>query len=173
MHITTCEFQKADPTQFLNVSNHADVMAPRDENGEIPYSTFARLAESSSLIDKGTLIDATTYRGISVAGISYNGSAPDLGAYESNYGASSIGAIKQTSQGTLHLRQTESGLVILTLDAAPTTDAYQASFFDLSGRWLGQHAFVGNCTTLRLPHSTSIISVKGNNYHATAKVAGR
>ena len=173
MHITTCEFQKADPTQFLNVSNHADVMAPRDENGEIPYSTFARLVEGSSLIDKGTLIDATTYRGISVADISYNGSAPDLGAYESNYGASSIGAIKQTSQGTLHLRQTESGLVILTLDAAPTTDAYQASFFDLSGRWLGQHAFVGNCTMLRLPHSTSIISVKGNNYHATAKVAGR
>lgn len=173
MHITTCEFQKADPTQFLSIDNHAEVMAPRDEKDEIPYSTFARLAEGSFLIDKGTLIDSSTYRGIKVAGISYSGSAPDLGAYESDYSSTGIEQVKQNSTGTLHFRQTESGLVIMTLDSPRTTETYQVLCFDVSGRLLGQHTFVGNSTALRLPHSTAIVRVSGNGYNATAKIAGR
>ena len=173
MSIITSEFQKADPTQFLDVTNHAEVMAPRDEQGEIPYSTFARLAEGSSLIDKGTTIDPTTYRGINVAGISYKGSAPDLGAYESDYGTTAIQQISQTGKGVLHFTPSQSGLVVLTVDAPRPTNSYQASLFDATGRLLGQHSFQGNSTAIRLPHSTSIVNVRGNGINASVKVVSK
>lgn len=45
--------------------------AERDENGYLPENAFVRLVPGSDLIDAGEYV-----------GFSYNGSAPDLGAYE-------------------------------------------------------------------------------------------
>lgn len=53
----------------LNVNQY---LADRDENGNLPDFTCLHLKSTSSLIDKGIVI----------TGISYNGNAPDLGAYE-------------------------------------------------------------------------------------------
>ena len=155
------------------IDSHREESPLRQADDALPETTFAHLPEGSSFIDKGIAIDATNYRGINVAGISYEGQAPDLGAYESNYHSTAVKLVKQSSQGTLRFCQTASGLVILTLDTARTTDTYQASFFDATGRLLGQHTFQGNSTALRLPYSTTIVRVKGNNYNATAKVVCR
>ena len=171
--VVNCEFRYASPDQFLDVDNHAELTAPRQADDALPETTFAHLPEGSSFIDKGIGIEATNYRGINVAGISYEGQTPDLGAYESNYNSTAVKLVKQSSQGTLRFCQTASGLVILTLDTTRTTDTYHASFFDAAGRLLGQHAFQGNSTALRLPHSTTIVRVKGNNYNATAKIISR
>jgi len=56
---------------FVSVST-TGMDGPRNEDGSLPYLPFLRLHESSDLIDAGVDI-----------GYSYNGSAPDLGAYES------------------------------------------------------------------------------------------
>jgi len=48
--------------------------APRQADGSLPANNFMRLASGSDLIDKGIDI-----------GYPYNGSAPDLGCFESNY----------------------------------------------------------------------------------------
>jgi hypothetical protein len=47
--------------------------APRNEDGSLPNNGFARLVNSSDLIDKGVNV-----------GLPYLGAAPDLGAYEQN-----------------------------------------------------------------------------------------
>lgn len=53
----------------LNVDQY---LADRDENGNLPTFTCLHLKSTSSLIDKGVILE----------GISYTGDAPDLGAYE-------------------------------------------------------------------------------------------
>jgi len=46
-------------------------MGPRSPDGSLPILEFLRLRDGSQLIDRGTDV-----------GLPYNGSAPDLGAYE-------------------------------------------------------------------------------------------
>lgn len=56
---------------FVSIST-TGMDGERNEDGSLPYLPFLRLHESSDLIDRGVDV-----------GYSYNGSAPDLGAYES------------------------------------------------------------------------------------------
>jgi hypothetical protein len=49
-------------------------MRPRKANGSLPDVQFGHLAPGSGLIDKGVNV-----------GLPYNGAAPDLGPFESNY----------------------------------------------------------------------------------------
>ncbi len=58
---------------FLSI-NSSDAYGPRKADGSLPDITYMNLAQGSQLIDAGTNV-----------GIPFNGSAPDLGAFESNY----------------------------------------------------------------------------------------
>ena len=118
--VVSCEFQKADPTQFTSITNDEELIAERQENGELPETTFAHLRDGSFLIDKGVAIDATDYRGIQVSGISYADEAPDLGAYEAGNITSDIERV-ETSDKNIGVLQTESGLTLLTLGGQTTT----------------------------------------------------
>jgi hypothetical protein len=60
--VSAADFQSLDPALAL---------APRNADYSLPNNAFARLAAGSGLIDKGLYV-----------GQPYNGSAPDLGAYE-------------------------------------------------------------------------------------------
>lgn len=60
---------------FLSI-DQALLTAPRQADGSLPSNNFMKLASGSDLIDKGLNI-----------GFSYNGAAPDLGCFESNYTA--------------------------------------------------------------------------------------
>ena len=57
---------------FVSV-NHSLLLTARQADGSLPVTDFLKLASSSDLLNSGTVIP----------GIPYNGSAPDLGAYES------------------------------------------------------------------------------------------
>ncbi|MBQ9296365.1 MAG: glycosyltransferase [Paludibacteraceae bacterium] len=57
-------------SDFLSLDT-TQILAPRAEDGSLAEGTFMRLAEGSKLIDAGTDIN-----------LGYNGSAPDLGCYE-------------------------------------------------------------------------------------------
>ncbi|MBC8005953.1 MAG: right-handed parallel beta-helix repeat-containing protein [Verrucomicrobia bacterium] len=50
------------------------VDGPRQKDGSLPELDFLKLAKGSDLINRGTTV-----------GLPYNGSAPDIGAYESDY----------------------------------------------------------------------------------------
>ncbi|HNU15957.1 MAG TPA: PKD domain-containing protein, partial [Chitinophagaceae bacterium] len=63
-NVTAADFQSLDSTQLLNA---------RQTDGSLPDISFLHLAPGSALIDSGMVV-----------GIPYFGSAPDLGAFETN-----------------------------------------------------------------------------------------
>ena len=158
MSVVTCEFQKAAPSQFIDVINDEQVIAERDEDGNLPETTFAHLGENSFLIDAGTKVDATTYRGIEVNGIDFEGAAPDLGAYEyDGEMTNGVGrlSLSQGNNPKAHLMQTRGRLLLVTLDGAESTALHTATLYDASGRKLGVRQFHGRTTAIPLPHGVS------------------
>lgn len=180
---TTCEFQKAYPEYFISVTNHEELIGERDENGEIPYTTFAKLKDepSNPLIAAGTPITETTYRGIDLAAIRdrFNidmsaAARPSLGAYEVDSNApTGIGRIDYTeSDGkAVRLLQCQSGMVIISVNGAKASDEFNVTAFDATGKTLGQHKF--NATsTIFLPNVKGVIILKvtGNGINESIKV---
>ena len=160
LSIVNCEFQKADPTQFLDVTNHEELIAARQADDELPVTTFAHLTDGSFLIDAGIAVSASDYRGISVAGISYAGTAPDLGAYEHGNVTTGIGRIKAQDVKGISVRQTENGLVLLTVNGESSGQSHCVKAYDSCGRLIGQHCFYGATTALRLPLTNGVIILK-------------
>ena len=62
--VTAADFESIDYNQLIN---------PRKTDGSLPTVTFFKLKPGSGMIDKGVNV-----------GLPFNGSAPDLGAFESN-----------------------------------------------------------------------------------------
>jgi hypothetical protein len=177
--VVCCEFQKASPDQFVDVTNDAELTAPRDEDGELPEMSFAHLREGSFLIDAGAIVEPANYRGIEVAGITYEGEAPDLGAFEYN-GPVTTGirlVSQQCTEGSLRLIQTQGGIVLLTVDGGDGSDRYQATLYDASGRMLGRHKFCTATTAIRLPSAANglvVLKVEGSKgYRAAVKAMVR
>ena len=169
----------AFPELFVDVTNHEELVAQRDEDGNLPETTFAHLKETSqSLIDKGTKIDATNYRGIDINGIEYEGEAPDLGAFEYEDEISSAIRIvsQESATGGVRLFQTKGGMVVITVDA-PASGCYTAVLCDAAGRTLGTHAFRGQTTAVRMPRGANgmvVLKVTGDSgFSAAAKAIVR
>jgi hypothetical protein len=190
--VTNCEFQKAHPDFFVSVENHEDLVAPRDEDGNLPEVTFAHIKADAShkmydgttktsedlLIDKGVKIDATTYRGIAINGIEYEGEAPDLGAYEFGGSFSDVKLVKQVSQDkSIRLFQAQNGVLFVTVNDTAQCRDYALALYDASGRQLGQHSFNGTTTAIRLPMGAKgmvVVRVDGSNgFVGTAKAIVR
>lgn len=180
---TTCEFQKAYPEYFIDVTNHAELIGERDDDGEIPYTTFAKLKDdpTNPLIAAGTPITATSYRGIDLAAIRdrFNidmsaAAKPSLGAYEVDSNApTGIGRIEYTESNgkAVRLLQCQSGMVIISVNGAKAADEFQVTAFDVTGKTLGQHKF--NATsTMFLPNVQGVIILKvtGNGVNESIKV---
>ncbi len=171
--VTNCEFHKADPTQFVDIANHADLIAPRGDDGQLPETSFAHLREGSALIDAGVAVAAGTYRGLQVAGIDYNGAAPDLGAYESAYGTDGIAAVaSKCDNGSLGLKITEGGVLLVTANG--TTNAKQLRLYlhDAAGRLIAARQFAGRTTAIPLNNRNGmvVVTVAGDGYRASGKV---
>lgn len=173
--VTTSEFHKAAPEQFVDVTNHEELIAPRDADGNLPETTFAHLKEGSFLIDAGTKIDATNYRGIAVNGIEFAGKAPDLGAYEYNGSQSNgIRIVSQESQDkSIRLFQAQNGVLFVTVNDPAQGRDYTLNLYDTAGRLLGYHQFNGATTAIRLPLGTNgmvVVKVEGTNgFNGNAK----
>ena len=107
----------ADHTaQFLSLSE-ADAKAPRNPDGSLPENNFCRLVEGSIFIDKGEVTEGfvpvrfmsreeAEKHGLELVTadavtIEHNGSAPDLGAFES--GVASTGRLYVVSGATEQL----------------------------------------------------------------------
>ena len=179
--VTTCEFHKAHPDFFENISNHEELIGERDEDGNLPETTFAHIKAGAShtykdnssatsetlLIDKGTKVEATTYRGIAVNGIEFEGEAPDLGAFEYGGEFTDIKLVKQESQDkSIRLFQAQNGVLFVTVNDAAQCRDYSLNLFDASGRILGQHQFNGTTTAIRLPMGANglvVVRVEGVN----------
>lgn len=179
--VTNCEFQKAHPDFFVDVTNHEELIADRDEDGNLPETTFAHIKGGAShkmydgttvtseqlLIDKGAKVDATTYRGIAINGIEYVGEAPDLGAYEYDGELTAVKLVKQDSaDSSISLFQAQNGLLFVTVNDPAKARDYSLNLFDVTGKLIGQHSFNGATTAINLPQGANgivVIKVQGSN----------
>ena len=82
------------------------ILAPRHADGTLAETALLRLkSTASNLIDKGKIIDKTLFSGDGIADyVTHNGSAPDLGCYETAGDASAISGIT-TDTGELNPHQ--------------------------------------------------------------------
>ena len=174
--LINCEFQSAFPEYFVDLTNDEELITPRDEDGNIPETTFAHLREDSPLIDAGVIVEPSNYRGIEVNGISYVGEAPDLGAFEyDNEFISGVKSVKiDSSDNGLSLFTSQNGIIFVTVKEASGLDSYKASVYDLTGRMIHCQEFNGHTTAIKLKGQSSrgmvIILVEGgNNFKAAAK----
>ena len=173
--ILTSEFRYASPDQFVDTENHAELIAPRQADGSLPETTFAHLKDNATFIDKGTIVEATNYRGINVNAVNYNGEAPDLGAYEYGNSPSAIQEIYDIHLSpAIRLQQTMGGLVIISLGARSNQGPFDLTLTDLNGHQLKRHTFTGTTTAISLPLKVKgvlIISIKGKEgFSAVAKM---
>lgn len=181
MTITNCEFQRAHPDFFESVTNHEELIGPRDEDGNIPETTFAHIKAGAShkmydgttmtseqlLIDQGADVPATTYRGIAINGIEFEGAAPDLGAFEFGASYTDVKLVQQESQDkSISLFQAQNGLLFVTVNDPAKARDYTLNLFDATGKLLGQHSFNGATTAIRIPAGANglvIVKVQGTN----------
>jgi len=175
--IDHCEFQKADPTQFADISNHAELIAPRGDDGELPSTLFARPVKGSFLVDAGVLVEPTLYRSIEVGGIDYLGAAPDLGAYEYDGGETAVGHLAggQASADGIRIRQLAGGQLLLTTDDDASLGEMCLRVHDAAGRLLLTHHFAGGTTVVGMPRVAGLLlfSVEGQGYSRTLKATVR
>lgn len=174
---------KAAPSEFQDVTNWSSVIAPRNEDGSIPQFSFAHLTSNSKYIDAGTAVaeDNTTYsnwagtgfaaaRAVPLPQITYAGTAPDLGAFETVAQdkevvpgtTTGIGFIEsvQNNGGRVKLIQAFNGMVILSLEGGEASEEYTINAFDAAGKTIGQHKFYGTNTSIFLPNIKGIIILK-------------
>ena len=90
-------FSKSTTSKEILYFDTTGAAGARGLDGSLPVLNFMRpntaAAKPFTIIDKGTALDTVDYHG--TIGIPYNGAAPDLGCYESNYGI--VTPIKLTS----------------------------------------------------------------------------
>ena len=106
-------------------------------------------------------------------GIKYNGSAPDLGYYESENAQSGIGTITSaTASSRLSLVQAHCGLVIIQVDNVLSTDELTLNVYDMEGRVVAARQFNGSTTSINLPavNGILIINVTGRDLNESVKV---
>ncbi len=72
----------------------SQLAAPRQADGSLPVITLVRPVPGGRLVDKGVIL--TNYNGWVISGETYNGSAPDLGAFETVAGAPPVAAFTGT-----------------------------------------------------------------------------
>lgn len=113
------------------------VLTPRNKDNSLQETNLLRLKQGSTLIDKGAIID----------GVEYNGAAPDLGCFETDYTATAIADIPVS---------TNSG-------------SGRVNIFDESGRMVAMSAD-GDNVLKDLPHGIYIICSADNNKVMSKKI---
>lgn len=196
---------KCAPENFQNMQQPDEIIGPRQDDGSLPEILYAHIdtERGAALIDAGVQVEADTEKyaaaGLTVPAIEHSGSAPDLGAYETDFlladatlpvepvslnpdddtpSAVSTARLADSPQSSnaLTLRQTRDGLLLVTLrDVKART--FTATLHDANGRLLATRTFGAPSTALRLPQQlrgTVIVRVETDNGHrAVAKTVLR
>jgi hypothetical protein len=145
------------------------VSGPRQTDGSLPVLNFMHLASSSSLIDAGVDV-----------GLPYNGSAPDLGCFETS-GITGITTGSATEINDFQLAQNypnpfnPSTVISYSL---PVSGSVSLKVFDVLGReaatLVNEQKFAGTYTaTFNAAHLSSGVyfyQLKTGNYTATKKL---
>lgn len=170
--LVTCDLNTL-PADYRSV-NVDEALAARNADGTLPVIDFLRPTEGNKkFIDLGTPVSPYAGESRWSEGIKYNGSAPDLGYYESENAQSGIGTITSvTASSRLSLVQAHCGLVIIQVDNVLSTDELTLNVYDMEGRVVATRQFNGSTTSINLPavNGILIINVTGRDLNESVKV---
>lgn len=161
------------PNDYKSI-DFSDATAPRQADGTLPEIAFMHIKDGNTkLIDAGT--EVIPYAGMSrfAEGVTYNGTAPDLGCFETGGSPTSIGKIESAvADGhKINVTQCQSGLVLVTI---PSETTMQTTLYAYSadGKQLGRKVFYGNTTAVYLPVGQKMIVLRVNNakFHDSIKI---
>jgi hypothetical protein len=112
----------AATSNFVSI-DPASAASPRKADGSLPDITFMHLKTGSSLIDAGTVIQ----------GVSYSGSKPDLGCFETGVPVSIAALPLSAPSGLFSLLTRRDGSTTITV-VARQWEMGNISLFTLSGK---------------------------------------
>ncbi len=170
---------KTSDSYMANVADYKDLIAPRLEDGSLPWDNtqFLHINQStgSALIDAGTAVaqgnEPNGENAVIMPAIKYAGTAPDLGAFEVGLTSKSVRsgivtAIETVNQAPntkkVNLVQAFNGMVVVSVDGGQAADEYTINAYDVNGALLGQHKFNGTNTSIFLPATKGVIILKVN-----------
>lgn len=147
----------------------------RDDDYSLPALDFMRIADGNSkLIDTGTEVNPYDGESRYAEGILFNGLAPDLGCFETDGSTTKINvALSNKTKENISLCTTKSGLLLLTLYNATSTEEYKLCLYDVGGKLLYTKIFNGSNTTIPLTGLTKgmiMLKVTGEGVCEAAKI---
>ena len=157
------------PDDFQSI-DIAGTLAPRKADGSLPDIPFMHITEGNTkLIDTGSEVMPTQGESRFALGINYNGTAPDLGCFETD--AETALRWQEEEPSGLDVVQCRNGLLIITV-RGNSTEEHLLRLHTPSGELLGTKVFTGTTTSIHLNTSEPIVilSVTGTSGKASIKL---
>lgn len=169
--MVTCDMNTL-PSDYLSIDTK-EMTGDRDEMGNLPEVKFMHIVEGNyKLIDAGTEVAPYAGQNPHAVGITFNGAAPDLGAFETGT-PSGLGSLTPADMSSsLNVTRAACGLIILSVEGAKATDVYTLAVYDLGGNLLTSRNFNGASTALNLDtYRAVIVKVTGrDSFNASLKL---
>lgn len=161
------------PEDFVSI-DPTGTDGARSADGELPDLDFMKIREGNDkLIDKGS--EVLPYAGESPLsiGIKFNGTAPDLGCFETDNSSAVNGiAADIAASNSLSVMKTNGGLLILTVEGASSNDEFALNVYTLTGERILTKTFRGPNTMIEMPvcNGVAILNISGENYNESIKL---
>lgn len=191
---------KCAPENFFDMDQPQQLIGERQDDGTLPEVLYAHINTdvAPQLVDAGVAVDANTSKyaaaNITIPAIEFAGTAPDLGAYETDFDLSdatmpieptvlteptdittAIQTAAETSQSQLTARQTRDGLLLVSMKTERQQPAV-VTLFDAAGRQVFTQQTSASTAVLRLPtglRGLVMVHVATASVKAAAKVVLR
>jgi hypothetical protein len=137
---------------FVSVSS-TGMNGARQSDGSLPVLNYLHLSSSSDLVNSGTNV-----------GLPFNGSAPDIGSFESNTSSSNQPPVIQNQTFQLN-RNSSNGTVVGTVVATDPDAGQTLSYSILSGNTNSAFAINASTGKITVANSGALVNgTGGNNY---------
>lgn len=162
------------PEDYVSI-DPSGAYAERKADGSLPDMDFMKIKPGNTkLIDAGTEVEPFSGEHYDSFGISFNGSAPDLGCFETEESGSSVSLIKGTEGSRrLSIVQANCGLVVISVEGVGATEVSHLEAFNLAGNRLLDKSFSGATTSVSIdskPGDVVILRATGSNLSESAKI---
>ncbi len=161
----TCDFETA-PSDFVSI-DFAGADGERGADGSLPVLDFMKIRPGNSkLIDAGTPVQRYLGESVWSQGITYAGSAPDLGCFETGEATNGIAAIVGASEcGRLEVLRAECGLLFVMIVDARPTECYTLDLYTSGGQHVRSYVVQGITTQIDcsgVPAGIYLLTLRGS-----------
>lgn len=175
--VTTAKLVTSDlntlPADYKSI-DPKPAFAERQTDGSLPVMDFMHIAAGNAkLIDTGSEVVSYTGESRWSVGIKYNGTAPDLGCFETGT-PTAIGHVTVADTNSkLSIVQCQNGMLIISTPQLSALSSQLSTLYcySTSGKLLGKKTFIGNTTSFYLNTTEQVVILKTGNNSIKIKVS--